>query len=566
MPSHATIPTTKSFKAIWVPRLRSTHKILAWLGALALALWGLSGVLHPLITTFGVQQAVFMPPQVAMNLQDVKPISEILRETDVQQVRAIRVIAGKVVGQSQPLLQVTEETFKPRRYFNLQTGFELPDHDSTHAEYLARHYLKIPDTEPANVEWVDQFSTAYPSVNRLLPVYKVSFDGRDGLHAYIYTETNSIAGVSNTAKQWAQNAFQWFHTWSWLSVAQAHSGAQRGLETARIVMMTCMLLGLIGMGLSGLSMLIMVRRKRRRLALLPSAGSQPSAISTQSINGFQRIHRMAAYLLVLPVLGFAGSGVYHLWVMGWPIPESVIRLPNPLTAKELQAGLQAPLTENWNEWTKGLEVTGLSVVPKPDSREAVNPGAASANTENKAGSSSELYYRLALKLNTTQQGIPILPDEIRHARFTGTPVSGPALYINARTGQPAQMDDKQLALLWGQQYTGLDADYVQQVKLITRFGADYDFRNKRLPVWQIDYRAPFNGSIFVDTSTGVLVDITPDNQKPERWSFNTLHKWNFLTPLGRNTQNLATGLTGLLAVIFLAGLGLRLKLKPRSRS
>ncbi|MDH4396318.1 MAG: hypothetical protein QE278_11600 [Limnobacter sp.] len=528
---------------------------MAWLSAIALVLWGLSGVLHPLITTFGVQQAVFMPPQVAMNLQGAKPIEQILQAANVQQARSIRVIAGKLPEHIQPLLQVTEASFKPRRYFDLQTGLELPDHDSKHAVYLARHYLKMQDTEPARVEWIDQFSNAYPSVNRLLPVYKVSFEGRHGLHAYIYTETNAIAGVSNTAKQWAQNAFQWFHTWSWLSAGQSQSGAQAGVETARILLMSCMLLGLIGMGLSGLSMLVLVRRKKYRPTVQPSA---KSTRPTTSIHSTQRIHRFAAYLLVLPVLGFAGSGIYHLWVMGWPVPDSVIRLPEPLSAKQLQTGLQAPLTQNWQEWTKGLQVTGLSVVANPQISETVH------EKDSISGSNPELYYRLALKLNTTSQGIPILPEEIRHARFTGTPVSGPALYISANTGQPAAMDDQKLALLWGQKYTGLGGDAVQQVKLISRFGADYDFRNKRLPVWQIDYSAPFNGSIFIDTATGVLVDITPDDQKPERWSFNTLHKWNFLTPLGRNTQNIAMGLTALLAVIFLAGLGLRLKLKPRS--
>lgn len=529
---HAKQLPSKSFKAKWVPKLRAVHKAMAYLSALALLCWGLSGVLHPLISTFGVQQAVFMPPQIRLNLQDAKPIDRILREAQVAEARSIRVVAGQVPGgETQSMLQVTEQAFQPRRYFDLKTGQEIPGQDLNQAVFLARHFLRINQEEPSQTEWIDKFSTEYPSVNRLLPVYKVSFEGRNGLHAYIYTETNSVAGVSDTPKQWAQTAFQWFHTWSWLP---------EGAETMRILLMSCLLSGLLGMGLSGLSMLVLVRRKR-------AAKSSGHGSSSRTL----LVHRFAAGLLVLPVLGFAGSGIYHLWVMGWPGSDPVIRLPEPLTTADLQDGLQAPITENWNTWTKGLEVNALSIVANP-------------------GSSSELYYRLGLKLNTMGQGIPILPDQIRHARFSGTPVSGPALYLDARTGQPARMDDKTLALLWAQKYAGQSSDAIEQAKLVTRFGGDYDFRNKRLPVWQIDVKAPNpsseGSSLFIDTSTGVLVDVTPNNQKPERWSFNTLHKWNFMAPLGRNTQNLATGLTALLAVIFLAGLGFRLKFKSRVQS
>ena len=76
------------------------------------------------------------------------------------------------------------------------------------------------------------------------------------------------------------------------------------------------------------------------------------------------------------------------------------------------------------------------------------------------------------------------------------------------------------------------------MEVVTRFGPDYDFRNKRLPVWRVDYGAPVKASVFVDTASGVLVDRVADREKPERLVFSLIHKWNFLFPIGRLGLNI----------------------------
>ena len=83
-----------------------------------------------------------------------------------------------------------------------------------------------------------------------------------------------------------------------------------------------------------------------------------------------------------------------------------------------------------------------------------------------------------------------------------------------------------------QLHTGLPREAVLKASLVTRFGGDYDFRNKRLPVWKFEYGAPLNASVFVDTATGVLADMTRNSAKPEIWSFSMLHKWSFLGDWG----------------------------------
>eukprot|EP01030_Chromulinospumella_sphaerica_P017940 gene17940-17785_t len=156
------------------------HRALALFGFAAMLLWGASGLLHPWLTTFGVQQAVFAPPQRALNLNQALPFQQLLRQTGIEKAQSVRL----AVGESANLLQVTESQFAPRRYFDLNTGLELPNHDPVYAAFLARHYLNAPYAEIAKVERIDTFSNDYPSVNRLLPVYRVQFDRPDGLNAY----------------------------------------------------------------------------------------------------------------------------------------------------------------------------------------------------------------------------------------------------------------------------------------------------------------------------------------------------------------------------------------------
>jgi len=101
--------------------------------------------------------------------------------------------------------------------------------------------------------------------------------------------------------------------------------------------------------------------------------------------------------------------------------------------------------------------------------------------------------------------------------------------------------------------------------MVKRFGSGYDFRNKRLPVWRLDYAAPVNATVFVDTTTGVLADKTADSRKPEQLSFSMLHKWNFLFPVGRSAQNIIISVFVLATIIFMAIIGIQMDLKRRNR-
>ncbi len=481
------------------------HRMLGLIAGIALLIWGISGLLHPIMTTWGPQQAVFFPPKQAINLQGVHPLSETLATAGIEKASAVRVVPSD----GKNVLQVTIEANQPRQYFELVNGTELINYDVKHAEYLARYYTKA-EEDIRSVEWLDEFTPEYPWVNRLLPVYKVSFDRPDNLSIFVYTETNASAGLSNNFKHTVQTGFRWLHTWSWFP---------RDADWARVVLISLFMLSLFSIAVTGIGMLLLIKRKARA-------------------PGGRGWHRLAGYVLALPILSYSASGLFHLLTFAAVPPVSNLQLSEPIDLNKAHF----PIHEQWEEISAGLNVSTVSII------EDVN---------------GNLLYRLGIA--KPRGGGPNTAAEIRNARYDGVERTGPAIYLDASTGLPVEQGDKELALQLSEKFTQNDRELIEDAGIVTRFGSGYDFRNKRLPVWRFDYGAPVNATVFVDTTTGVLADVTLHSAKPEQWSFSQLHKFDFLRMAGRDGQNVIIAIIVLLCLGFLAALGLQMDIKRRRR-
>ncbi len=489
-------------------RFAALHRRIALFGGVATLIWCLSGLLHPLMTSYGPQQAQFMPPRAELALQGVQPVHETLRAAQIASAVAVRVVAGEP-GQ---LLQVTVDPDAPRRYFDLNSGEELPGMDARQALFLARHYLgeSVSDADVLSTELLTDFTAEYPWVNRLLPVYRVAFATPDRLVAFVYTETNTLAAVNNRFKERVQTAFRWLHTWDWIP---------QQLELVRVLLIGFMVGSLALLALSGLGMLVRIRRPRRA-------------------TGVRGWHRAAAWVFLLPLLALSVSGIYHLLQASIDTPGRTLRFGEPLDLDAITFNLHS----QWSDISAGVPIESVSIVSDAD---------------------GALLYRLGLRRDSA--ATPRDAASIRGARFAGVPATGPALYLNAATGEAWQPGDRELALQLAEAHSGVGRSAFKKVELVTRFGPEYDFRNKRLPVWQVDVAAPVNATLFIDTATGVLADRVANAQKPERLSFSLLHKWNFLLVFGRQAQTIIVVVTVTAAMCFMAGLGLLMHWRRRRR-
>ena len=515
----------------------SKHQWLGLVGGISLLVWGLSGLTHIAMVLFGPQQAAFMPPAASVALEGARPIAATLAEQGIGQAVAVKTVPAPGGG---VLWQVTPAADGTRRYFRPADGSEVTGGDRVQAEFLARHYLAT-DRAITSARLQTEFDADYPWVNRLLPVWKLEFAGEDGLTAYVHTETSSLAAVNNTTKARLQSVFRALHTWEWVPP---------GMDWLRVIVIGVMVGSLLALGLTGIAMLVTVRRKKR----LP---------------GSRGWHRIAGYVLALPLIMFSASGIYHLIQSALVPPVSQLKMGKPVNV----ASGKWPVEADWALIAKGRDIASIALVEGAEGQPLYRiglapPKGAMGGGEHDHGPAkphgAEGHDHAAMM--AAEAKAPTTDAEIREARFAGIKPDGPAIYLDAATGNVVTSGDKDLARAIARRFTGAPDSAVTGVELVTRFSHEYDFRNKRLPVWRVDYGAPVNASLFVDTGAGVLVDRVADGEKPERLVFSFIHKWNFLFPVGRLGQNVVVGAFTLALIGFMAALGLRMDLARRLRA
>lgn len=496
------------------------HRRLGWIGGVALLVFGLSGLTHPLMTWFGPQPAAFFPPQAQVSQDELARLTPLLRalhEQGLQQASVIKLVPAE----QGHVLQVTPTDHPERLYFSLDfpaaQGAELTDFDRRQAEWLARYYTGLSDVPLRELRLQTDFDHAYPEVNRLLPVWKATFDTEDGLTAFIHTELNALASLTNDFRTAQQSVFRALHTFSWLDNA----------EPVRIIVMSVLCVGLILMSLSG-AVLVFALPKRT----LPHRQ--------------RRWHRWLALGLWLPLLAFSVSGLYHLLHQAGKPSIEGLRYAAPLDLSGL-----APLEITAPGSTDSL-APGLT-----DSLSALRDQLTRLNSVTLLqGPDGLLYFRLAQPNGKAGEALH------HHARFDGTPTERTSPLIQVNDHRPAALDERSLMRHFAALHLQLDEADITDMRSIVQFGPEYDFRNKRLPVWRVEH---VGGIAFIDPANGALVDRI---SRPDRWegfSFSHLHKWNFLTPL--TGRELRDGMAALVIIVALAftGLGFAMLLARRPR-
>lgn len=475
-----------------IRRYRWLHRMVLWPALLAVLAFVLSGFLHILMTWTGPQPAQALPPQAQFPAADWVAMGRVLQQQAIRDARVVKLVPS-VAGN---VLQVTDAEDQPRRYFDLAHGAPLPDHDRQQALWLARHYLGDRWREPVQVEFVTTFDEAYPWVNRLLPVYRLHFGGADGLVVSVHTETGALSDISDARKRALQQCFRLLHTAAWLE----------GVPVVRVLLLGALLVSVL---LSlGAGLVLLYGMGRRRIPPSP-----------------RRLHRYLAHVAWLPLCAFTASGLYHLLQAEYAQPVSGLRLGVPvrLPAQPLAALDPAALP--------GEPLQSVALLSLPDGR---------------------LFYRASVGAAPPQDHAHHSAAAQREARFAGIPRESRAVYLDA-AGQPAAMDDASVARQLAAWHLQLPVAAVLSSQPITRFGDGYDFRNKRLPVWQVGLDTPDADALYIDVATGILADRSNRASRREAWSFSRLHKWNGLTPLlGRAGRDAA--------IVLLLSLGLLLGL------
>ena len=304
--------------------LHRWHKKLGWWGLAAVLIWTLSAITHPIMSWFGPQTVAFSAPKLSLNHEQLSAVNTLLtRESVHDKAQVIKVVAGP---QNTPLLQVTREGKSERDYYRLDTLQPAPNYDQEQARWLAQYYTGLEQDGITDVTLIEHFSNDYPEVNRLLPVYKVDYE--NSTSAYVFTETNSLASVTNNFKNTIKSAFIQLHTFAWLN----------NFEFGRLIIVALFMFTLMAMAISGFALVFIL--KNRKI-------NQPS----------RRYHRAMGYVLWLPLLAWSASGFYHLLYSSQADNVSGLRLQQ---AAKVDASRE--FNSQWIERYQDKTLTSISVI------------------------------------------------------------------------------------------------------------------------------------------------------------------------------------------------------------
>jgi hypothetical protein len=464
----------------------------------------------------GPRAATYLPPHSNFSATELESVPHILQQNKIEQAHLVKLVPSA----NGNLLQVTTSPMQPRRYFSLSSYQEIPEQDEQQARWLASYYSGRNADEIIQVTRQTEFDDAYPWVNRLLPVYRVQFRDAENddntLTLYLYTELNALAGITNNWRTSLQRTFAWLHTWSWLE----------NINVVRVIFMLSLLACLGAMTLAGTTLLIVMRKRKIKSAL-------------------RRWHRRVGWLVSLPLLAFITSGSWHLLQHADATGKQALQTVPAFSLAEL-------ISTSKNESARADETSQAKTLS------ATPPNANSVSLIR--GPKEKLYYRIGLPTEKSTSSSAKNHDH----HIAGISTERPAIYIDAISHEKASLTDKMLVTYLAN--TGTDDSSARQAapihaQRLDAFGNGYDFRNKRLPVWRLDYAS--GESVFMDPVTGMRVETIQQSARAESWVFSNLHKWNGLTPIsGRGVRDLLMVLCITLIIVLMLGGGwLRLRAK-----
>lgn len=471
-------------------KLYRWHRIIGIITVVPVIFWTLSGLMHPFM-------AHWFKPEIARQFIIPKPIPAGNVTLSPQQILdKHRIIVFKQVQfvdmQNQTYYQV-KTTGNQWRYFHAQTGEELKNGDRVYAEYLARYFADDQQSAIKSVQLLTYFTDEYKYINRLLPVWKISFDRPDGLDVYVETASSRMGTFNTNSRKVFLWVFDTFHNWSFVEAISNN--------TVRVMVMMFLLSIIIASATSGLLIYGLFWKKFR---------SAPTPRNQQGI--LRRYHRQIGIATAFVTFTFAGSGAYHVSRKLQPnlLPKMIVQ-PD-FERRELVAEAST-LPIDWGQ----LVNLSLAKIGK------------------------EAYYRVVL-MPTEEE-----PDAVRYfSTATGTELPNADLvYARQLVRKFDQMEDMAAA---GRAISCCETDSegaspkaqatLLSVETLTKFSKEYGFIFKRLPVVQLNYDTPQKTTYYVETATGHLAAKIENADRAEGFSFAVFHKYFLMDWAGKTVRDI----------------------------
>jgi len=515
------------------------HRTASLIIAVPVLLWALSGFMHPIMTNLRPAVQTQSIAAVPLDTQKIRlPLQQILQQQHIDSIYSVRLVHIDTNWFYQVKTGKTDELY----YFSAKNGNQLIRGDWLYAQYLARTFLEGPEEKEESASGQDAvvqeqqhasltmdccgeatasvlnnergapfsgasvvraFNEEYKRIYALLPVYKVTFKRSDNIRLYVETAQDRFAVAVDKNRAAFTRFFNLVHTWAWLDFF--------GKGRIYVELFFCGLAFLTA--LMGLYLFFTTKTKKVKGNTLVKA---------------RRKHRITSIIAVLFTLMFTFSGFYHA-LSGLEGENKAIQRDQQAFASaaidfrldKLQAAVQRPITN-----------IGLVRI------------------------SGQPYWQVFLQSPPTLKAKDLMKDlsanavDVTYVRTDNYRIlpHGDAVYARELAGK----------------FSGYPSETIVSSQLVTHFTDEYNFTDKRLPVWKVDYPVNHRERLYVETSTGVLAKCTNDLDLYEGYSFALFHKHHYMDFAGKTVRDISTMIGAGLQVLMIA-VGLMLYLRWRKR-
>ena len=508
------------------------HRSLSVIIAIPVLLWAVSGFMHPLMTNIKPAVATqVLKPSVIDSSKVHTSLENALYLNHIDSIQTFRLIHIDTSW----FYQVQLAPDKIPVYLSVIHGKQLTAGDWLYAQYLAQQFLEgqkdnngnhtmSHDSQEQNaaqdccdaattcvlknykgskvkeVSLLHKFDSEYKYINRLLPVYKVSFDRADGIRVYVETTQDRFAFAMDNKRATFDTIFRWMHTWEWLSFTGNFRAFVIGL------------VALLAFTTSILGIFIFFSTKSKK------------AKGNDMVKARKR-HRVTAIIAALFTLMWTFSGAFHAFSKFKVDDRDKYFIVNNFPATDIQFNL-AKIQK---------------VLQKPVS----NVSLIKMNHQE--------YWQVSTPANSQQK-------KTKGVQKVGIRIT----YINVKDYSLLENGDNQYARHLATVFSGKIDTSIISSESVTKFTDEYNFTDKRLPVWKVSYPSNHQERWYIETTSGKLASRVNNIDLPEGYSFSLFHKHHFMDWGGKTVRDISTMFWAFVQIIMvLAGIILYLKWKKR---
>lgn len=515
------------------------HRTSSLIIAIPVLLWAISGFMHPIMTNVRPQLSTqFMPPTVIDSSKLKIPLQDALSINHIDSFQSFRIVHIDTNWFYQIKMLQQDELL----YISTQTGKTLKKGDWIYAQYLARYFLEggksknTPGThainsnqeEPRHPDCCDaaaafvlkptqgakittihslkNFDNEYKSINKLLPVYKVSFERKDGIRIYVETGQDRFAFAIDNKRALFSTLFAWFHTWEWLQF----------LGKGR-VFFELFFTGLAFItSLMGIYIFFITKTKKS---------------SNNGLVKARKNHRIVSMVAVLFTLMFSVSGFYHATTK-LKEEQYNIRLQQNYATKDIRFN-PGEILQSVKQPVTNIQLATINHIA---------------------------YWQVFIKKNTFKEAGKPSKDLMKEMGVTPPIVQ----YVNTKDYSILTDGERIYAHSLANTFSHHTSSNILSDSVISKFAGEYGFINKRLPVWRINYNTNKQERYYIETASATLAAIINDDDLKEAYSFNFLHKHHFMDFAGKGWRDFST-MFWAAAQIAMVIIGLILYFKAKAR-